>query len=156
MSHNHRAFLRAKRYILNLRNFEFPLSHSPMTRNEFAGSFKPIISVSDMRRPILPIDCRGCGRDRLLLSLTRTITIDLVNTGLFSTSMNMEQGCISIAMLVAFRSKIPLTTSTKLHYRIAGIRQRYKEYFLKLDNTAMYILYIMATILVSFLISVYL
>jgi len=36
-----------------------------------------------------------------------------------------------------FKILILLTTFTKFHY--AGIRQRYKEYFLKLvDNTAMY------------------
>jgi len=37
----------------------FPFSRFPMTRNEFAGSFNYIISVSDMRGSILPIDCRG-------------------------------------------------------------------------------------------------
>jgi len=39
----------------------FPLSHSPMTRNEFAESFKRIM----VHHPIWGLSCRGCEQGRL-------------------------------------------------------------------------------------------
>jgi len=94
-----------------------------------------IISVFDMQESILPTDCRGCGRNRLPLSLTQMITIDLASTGSPSTSMNTIQEHISIAIACTqdsydFAKTLP---------RIAGIRRRCKEYFLKLaSNTVVY------------------
>ena len=72
--------------------------------------------------------------------------------------MNAGQECISIA--TACRPMIPWIQDSSYDFdetppRIAGIRQRYKEYFLKLaDNIAayFYIIYVMAIILISFLI----
>jgi len=50
--------------------------------------------MSDMQGSILPTDCRG--RDRLPLSLTQTITIDLANSGSPFTSTNTVQEHILI------------------------------------------------------------
>ena len=92
-----------------------------------------------MRGSILPIDCRGCGRGRPPLSLTRTITINLGNTGSPSTRMNMGWERISIATACRPWIQDSSYDFDETPPRIAGIRQRCKEYFLKLaDNTAVY------------------
>jgi len=108
-----------------------------------------------MQGSILPIDCRGCGRGRPPLSLTRTITIDPGNTGSPSTSTNAGQERISIATACRPWIQDSSYDFDETPPSIAGIRQRCKEYFLKLaDNTAVYfyIICVMAIILISFLI----
>ena len=108
-----------------------------------------------MQGSILPIDYRGCGRGRPPLSLTRTITIDPGNTGSPSTSTNAGQERISIATACRPWIQDSSYDFDETPPRIAGIRQRCKEYFLKLaDNTAVYfyIICVMAIIFISFLI----
>jgi len=91
-----------------------------------------------MQESILPIDCRGCTRSTAIVA--NTITIDLANTGSPSIDEHETGTYFDRLWLAILRSKILLTTSTKLRTppRIAGIRQCYKEYFLKLMDNICY------------------
>src|SRR5215469_14366411 len=97
-------------------------------------------SVSNMREFILQTDCRGCGRGRRPSLLTRTIIIDLENTGSLSISTSSAQEHISTAM------DYPLWTRDSSYDfdgtlpRINGILRLCKECFPKLaDNTAVFL-----------------
>ena len=73
-------------------------------------SFKHITS-SPMRGSILSVDSRGCGRDRLPLSLTHNHN----RPGEHWVSFYIDE-LFRQLRLAALRSKILLMTSTKLHH----------------------------------------